>query len=58
MNIRFFGKPFESNGDKRRIWRTTRNLSLVHAIEIPITVHHEDSDKGTVFGEFLLIALA
>ena len=25
---------------------------LVHVIERPITVHYEDSDKGTVFGEF------
>ena len=27
-------------------------LALVHVIERPITVHYEDSDKGTVFGEF------
>ena len=27
-------------------------LALVHVIEIPITVHYEHSDKGTVFGEF------
>ena len=27
-------------------------LALVHVIEIPITVHYEDSDKGIVFGEF------
>ena len=27
-------------------------LALVHVIEIPITVYCEDSDKGTVFGEF------
>ena len=27
-------------------------LVLVHVIERPITVHNEDSDKGTVFGEF------
>ena len=33
-------------------------LALVQVIERPITVHYEDSDKGTVFGEFLLIALA
>ena len=33
-------------------------LALVHVIERPITVHYEDSNKGTVFGEFLLIALA
>ena len=25
---------------------------LVHVIETPITVHYEDSDKVTVFGEF------
>ena len=30
----------------------------MHVIERPITVHYEDSDKGTVFGEVLLIALA
>ena len=27
-------------------------LALVHVIERPITVHYEDSDKGTAFGEF------
>ena len=27
-------------------------LALVHVIERPITVHYEDSDKDTVFGEF------
>ena len=27
-------------------------LALVHVVERPITVHYEDSDKGTVFGEF------
>ena len=27
-------------------------LALVYVIERPITVHCEDSDKGTVFGEF------
>ena len=27
-------------------------LALVHVIERPITVHNEDSDKGTVFGQF------
>ena len=27
-------------------------LALVHVIERPMTVHYEDSDKGTVFGEF------
>ena len=24
----------------------------MHAIERPITIHYEDSDKGTVFGGF------
>ena len=24
----------------------------MHVMERPITVHYEDSDKGTVFGEF------
>ena len=27
-------------------------LALAHVIERPVTVHYEDSDKGTVFGEF------
>ena len=27
-------------------------LAPVHVIERPITVHYEDSDKGTVFGHF------
>ena len=27
-------------------------LALVHVIERPITVHYEDSDKDTAFGEF------
>ena len=27
-------------------------LALVHVLERTITVHYEDSDKGTVFGEF------
>ena len=27
-------------------------LALVHVMRRPITVHYEDSDKGTVFGEF------
>ena len=27
-------------------------IALVHVIERPIPVHCEDSDKGTVFGEF------
>ena len=29
-----------------------KSLALVHVIEGPITVHYEDSDKGTVFVEF------
>ena len=29
-------------------------LALVHIIERPITVHYEDSDNGTVFGEFCI----
>ena len=33
-------------------------LALVHVIERPINFHNEDSDKGTVIGEFLLIILA
>ena len=27
-------------------------LAQVHVIERPLTVHYEESDKGTVFGEF------
>ena len=27
-------------------------LALVHVLESRITVHYEDSDKGTVFGDF------
>ena len=27
-------------------------LAPVHVIERPITVHYEDPDKGTVFGQF------
>ena len=33
-------------------------LAQVHVIESPITVYYEDSDKDTVFENFLLIALA
>ena len=29
-----------------------KSYPLVHVIERPITVHYEDSDKGTLFGEF------
>ena len=28
-------------------------LALVHVMERPITLHYEDSDKGTVFGDIL-----
>ena len=27
-------------------------LALVHVIERPITFHYEESDKGTILGEF------
>ena len=27
-------------------------ITIVHVMERPITVYYEDSDKGTVFGEF------
>ena len=30
-------------------------LALVHLIERPITIHYEDSDKGTVFGELFTV---
>ena len=33
-------------------------LAPVYVIERPIIAHYEDSDKGTVLGDFLLIALA
>ena len=33
-------------------------LAQVHVIERTIALHYEDSDKGTEFGEFLLIVLA
>ena len=33
-------------------------VAQVHAMERAITVHCEDSDKGIVSGELLLIALA
>ena len=44
-----------------KMWMTIRNLEIlaqVHVIKRRITVHYEDSDKGTVFGEFLMITLA
>ena len=43
---------FESNGEKCEYGGQPEILALVHFIERPITVHYEDSDKGTVFGEF------
>ena len=46
----FLWKQFESNGEKRRIWRRTRNLSPSACYRE--SLHYEDSDKGTVFGEF------
>ena len=48
----------------RKQWRKCRIqgqpeiLAPLHVIERQITVHYEDSDKGTVFGEFFLIGLA
>ena len=42
-------KPMEKNAEYSG---QPEILSLVHVIERPITVHDEDSDKGTVFGEF------
>ena len=61
------GLEYLWNGDQYSLKAMEKNaeyarqpgiLALVHVIERPITVHYEDSDKGTVFGEFLLIALA
>ena len=52
-SIRFFGKQFENDGKKAEYGGlyNPEILALVHVIERPITVHCEDSDKGTVFGE-------
>ena len=50
--IRFFGKQFENNGKKAEYGEQPEILAPVHVIERPITVHYEDSDKGTVFEEF------
>ena len=47
-------KAMEKNAE---YGRQPEILALDHVIERPITVHYEDSDKGTVFGEFLPIAL-
>ena len=56
--MRFFEKQFESNGENAEYGGQPEILAPVHVIERPITVHYADSDKGTVFGEFLMIALA
>ena len=50
--IRLFGKQFESNGENAEYGGHSETLALMHVIERPITVHYENSDKGTVFGEF------
>ena len=44
----------KSNGEKRRICRTTRNLSpsACYRDQSLFTMNYEDSDKDTVFGEF------
>ena len=42
-------KAMEKNAEYER---QPEILALVHVIERPITVHYEDSDEGTVFGEF------
>ena len=50
--ILYFGKQFESNGENAEYGGQPEILALLHVIERPITVHYEDSDKGTVFGEY------
>ena len=47
-----FGKQFEAMEKNTEYGRQPEILVPVHVIEKPITVHCEDSDKGTVFGEF------
>ena len=42
-------KAMEKNAENGR---QPAILAVVHVIESPIAVHYEDSDKGTVFGEF------
>ena len=42
-------KPMEKNAE---YGGQPEILAPVYVIESPITVHYEDSDKGTVFGEF------
>ena len=49
---------FESNGENTEYGGQQEILVPVHVIERPITVHYEESDKGTVFGECFMIALA
>ena len=57
--IGFFGKQFKSNGEKRRIWRTTRNLS-------PSACYRENNHcsmwrlktQALYLEKFLMIALA
>ena len=44
-------KTVRSDEEKRRIWRTTRNLSP-SACYRETNEDYEDSDKGTGFGEF------
>ena len=50
--ILFFGKQCGNNGENAEYGGQPEILAIVHVIERPITVHYEDSDKGTVFGEF------
>ena len=52
--IQLFGKQFESNGENAEYGGQPEILALMHVIErlLTITVDIEDSDKGTVFGEF------
>ena len=51
-SIPFFGKQCENNGVNAKYGGQPEILAIVHVTERPITVHYEDSDKGTVFGEF------
>ena len=60
------GLEYSSNGDEygslenglkamgknAEYGRQPEILALVHVIERPIAVHYQDSDKGTLFGEF------
>ena len=49
---RVLWKQFERYGEIAEYGGQPEILALVHVIERPITVHYEDSDKGTVFREF------